>query len=244
MRFIKIVGLAFLASLAVGMVASATASAELGIFECHEESGRGWTLNAECLKFTGPGAGEEHTVKPITGATFTSKASGSTALETGANRVTCTAAQSAGEITSLTENKETIKFTSCTLASIGANCTTNAAGSEIVVPVSSKIVSYLNSANELKAGLLLALRNSGGENKLEISCTGTKVKVYGSVIGAIEPEDTTSLSFTVKFAQTGHVQEIPETNSLRVIFGGGATEKATLEGKVLLDFTLQVEIMG
>jgi hypothetical protein len=48
MRFIKIVGLALLASLAVGMVASASASAELGLFECTEGSGHGWTLNAEC----------------------------------------------------------------------------------------------------------------------------------------------------------------------------------------------------
>jgi hypothetical protein len=242
MRFIKVVGLALLASLAIGMVASASASAELGIFECTEGT-VATGLGSNCLA---GGASEKFTVKPITGATFTSKAVGNTVLATSSKTITCTGATNEGVITSLTEDRATIKFTGCT-ANGGVNCQslTGASAKEIVAPVSSKIVSILNSNNELKAGLLLAPRNASNVNEVEFECGGVKVKVYGSVIGAVEPEDVSAKSLTVKLTVTNGVQGIPETtNSLRAKFGSGATEKATQEGTALLDFTLNVEVMG
>jgi hypothetical protein len=240
MRFIKIVGLALLASLAISMVASASASATLGIFECAEGTAA-TGLGSNCLA---GGASEKFTVKPITGATFTSKAVGNTVLATASKTITCTGATNEGVITSLTEGRATIKFTGCT-ATGGVNCqSSTASAKEIVTPVSSKVVAY-TSGTETKAGLLLAPRTAGNVNEVEFECTGTKVKVYGSVIGAVEPEDKSSKSATVKFAVTGGVQEIAETtNSLRAKFGSGATEKATQEGVALLDFTLNVEVMG
>ncbi len=235
MRFIKIVGLALLASLAISMVASASASASLGVFECTLGSGTS-NLGSNCLAETGG----KFTVKPITGATFTSKAVGSTILATANNTIICLGATNTGEITSLTEDKATIKFTGCTLAG-GNSCETSGApnAKEIVAPVSSKIVSYTNGNDELKAALLLAPRTSGGANEVVIECDGIKVHVYGSVIGSITPEDPASLSFTAKYAVNSGVQEIAESaNSLRARFGSGGTEKATQEGEALLDFTL------
>ncbi len=242
MRFIKIVGLALFASLAVGMVASASASATLGIFECTAGSGVS-NLGSNCLTSTGG----EFTVKAITGATFTSKSvGGNTILTAGTKKIECAAATNEGVITSLTEDRATIKFTGCKEEPSGVNCETSGSGSgNLTVPVSSKIVSYTEGTN-LKAGLLLAPRNSTGVNELSFSCTGTAVKVYGSVIGAVEPEDTASASATVKFAvNASKEQEIQESsNSLRAKFAAGNTEKATQAGGALLDFTLQVEVMG
>jgi hypothetical protein len=80
MKFIKIVGLAFLASLAASMVASASASATLGGFECVLGSGHSG-LNSKCLA---GGATEEFTVKALTGAISTGKLIGSTVFQTAA----------------------------------------------------------------------------------------------------------------------------------------------------------------
>jgi len=242
MRFIKIVGLALLASLAVSMVAAASASAELGIFQCEKGVGTS-NLGSNCLTETNG----VYTVKPITGATFTSKA-GATVLATPSKKIECTTAKNEGVITSLTEDRATIKFSGCTSSS--NNCQTGTETGVLLVPVSSKIVSYTNSSNELKAGLLLAPRNASGENEVKFECGGVTDHVYGSVIGAIEPAGTTvadasSKSFSVKFVVTSGVQAITEkTNSLRARFSSGATEKATQEGEALLDFTLNVEVMG
>ena len=238
MRFIKIVGLALLASLAVGMIASASASAELGVFECVAGSGTS-NLGANCLT----SVGGTFTVKNITGATFTGKA-GTTALKSGSNEIKCTSATDEGVITSPTADRATIKFNGCTASS--NNCSTSNAttSKEILIGVSSKVVSYTENS-VLKAGLLLEPR-TGNENKIEIECGAVKDKVYGSVIGAIEPEDTSAKTATVKFVVTSGVQAIAEsTNSLRAKFGSGATEKATQEStEGLLDFTLNVEVMG
>jgi hypothetical protein len=244
MRFIKIVGLALLASLAVGMVASATASAELGLFECVSEPGKG-SLNPECLKFVG-GSGNEFSVKPVTGTNFTGKAlSANTVLTSGANSIVCTGALTTGKATSLTESVLTIKFTGCKNQG-GVNCETAGApnSTTIEAPLSGKIVS-VGSGSSLKAGLLLAPRNAAGANLLTINCTGSAVKVYGSVIGSIGPEDAQELSLQTTFKVNGGVQEIEEaTNSLRAVFAGGATNKATQEGVGLIDFALKVEVMG
>ncbi len=243
MKLINIIGLALLASFAISMVASASASATLGIFECTLGSGT-TNLGANCLEE----AGAEHTVKVITGATFTGKAVGATILTAGTKKIECAAGTNTGEITSLTEDKGTIKFSGCKETPSGVKCEApGGVGSGILlVAISSRIVSYTQNAT-LKAGLLLSVRNATGENKIEIECAGTKVKVYGSVVGSITPEDTASLSFTAKYVVTNGVQEISElstNSSLRAKFGGGATEKATQEGEALLDFTLKVEVMG
>jgi hypothetical protein len=242
MRSIKVVGLALFASLAISMVASASASATVGIFECVLGVGTS-NLGSNCLTL----AGGTYTVKEIVGAKFTSKATSTTVLTAGTKKIECTGATNEGVITSLTKDRATIKFVGCEEKPSDAKCETSGSGSgNITAPVNSEIVSYLNSSSELRAGLLLAPVNSAGENKLEFECVGTKVKVYGSVIGAITPESTTKLSFTVNFAlKTSGEQEIPESsNSLRAKFGSSVTEKATQKGEALLDFTLEVEIMG
>jgi hypothetical protein len=243
MRVIKIVGLAFLASLAISVVASASASAETvtGIFECAEGTAS-TGLGSNCLA---GGASEKFTVKTITGAKTTGKAIGSTVFATAAKEATCTGGTGEGIVTGLTEGFGTIKLTGCTLTG-GINCqTSGASAKEIALPVSSKIVSYLNSSGELRAGSLGAVRNAANANEATLECGGTNVKIYGSVIGSVTPEDTASLSFTGKLVVTQGVQEIQETtNSLRAKFGSGATEKATEEGTAVTSFALKVEIMG
>jgi hypothetical protein len=146
----------------------------------------------------------------------------------------------------LTEGVGTIKFTGCKSGS--NNCETAGApnSSTIEAPVSTKIVS-VGSGSSLTAGLLLAPRNAAGANLLTINCSGSNVKVYGSVIGSVGPEDAQELTLvtTFKLNSAGTEQAIPETtNSLRAVFGGGATNKATLEGVGLRDFALKVEVMG
>jgi hypothetical protein len=188
------------------------------------------------LKFTSGGTGNEHTVKPAL--------SGSAVFTFGAFSLPCTGAQATGKATSLTENVLTIKFTGCKNQG-GNNCETAGAPNDTTIeaPLSGKIVS-VGSGSSLKAGLLLAFRNARGANLLTISCSGTAVKWYGSVIGSIGPEDATELSLVTTFKVNGGVQDIEETNSLRAVFGGGATTKMTLEGVTLLDFALKVEVMG
>jgi hypothetical protein len=240
MKFVKIVGLAFAAAFVLGMVASASASAaSIGIFECEAKTG-GKYEDSACLKEVSSGGKFEE--KEIGGATYTSKAIGTTVLATAAKEVKCTGATNEGVITNRTEGRATIKFTGCKEGS-GNNCSTSGTGSEIVTAVSSKIVTYTETT--LKAGLLLAPRNASGANETVFKCAGTEVKVYGSVIGAVTPESEMSQSATVKFVVSGGAQKIPETtNSLRAKFASGATEKATQEGEALLDFTLKVEVMG
>ncbi len=240
MNPIRTIGLTLLASLAVSIVASASASATLGLFKCEPGIGNS-SLGANCLAETGG----TFTVKAATGARSTSKAGGETILAVGAKEIRCTAATSEGEVTSLTEGRGTIKFTGCAESPGGISCESPGAGAkEIVVPVSSKIVPYIE-ATTLKAGLLLGPRNSRGENKLELECSGIKVKVYGSLIGSVAPEDEMSLGITSKWVVNGGVQAIPETtNSLRAKFGSGATEKASEEGEALHGFASKVEVMG
>jgi hypothetical protein len=246
MKYIKIVGLALLASFAFSMIASATASAELGIFECEKGVGTS-NLGSNCLAETGG----TFTIKQIVGETFTSKAGKTVLAATGGLTVNCEKATNEGVVTSLTEDRATIKFSECTSATKKCH-NTSAAEAEgiLLIPVSSKIVSYFGSGGVLRAGLLLAPRNETGANETEFRCgntsTGTTIKVRGSVVGAITPEDENSLSFTVKFALSGSKQEITEKeNSLQAKEGNTAAyEPATEEGTTLLDFPLKVEIMG
>jgi len=240
MRLINTVGLALLASLAVGMLASASASATLGGFECVAGTGNSG-LGANCLAETGG----TFTIKAITGAKSTGKAVGSTVFATATKQVTCTGGTGEGVVTGPTEGFGTIKITGCREGSSGVNCETSGAGAGVLVfPVSTKIVSYLQNSI-LKVGLLGAVRNAAGANEVTIECAGTRVTLYGSVIGSVEPEDTASLSFTGKLVVTQGVQEIQETtNSLRAKFASGATEKATETGEAVTSFALKVEIMG
>jgi hypothetical protein len=78
MTSIKIVGLALFASLAISMVASASASATLGVFECVLGVGTS-NLGSNCLTL----AGGTYTVKDIVGAKSTGKAIGGTVLSVG-----------------------------------------------------------------------------------------------------------------------------------------------------------------
>jgi hypothetical protein len=237
MKFVKIAGLAFAAAFVLGMVASASAS--IGIFECEAKTG-GEYKTAACLEELANGGFEE---KEIAGAKYTSKAIGETILATPGKEIKCSGATvSEGVITNRTEGRATIKVTGCKEGA-GNNCSSSGTGTEIVVPVSSKIVTYTETT--LKAGLLLAFRNASGKNETVFICAGTEVKWYGSVIGSITPESEMSLSATVKFEVVAGAQKIPETtNSLRVKFASGPTEKATQKGEALLDFTLKVEVMG
>jgi hypothetical protein len=216
-------------------------SASVGVLQCEKvPAGSGKFATAGCLEEGAPAEFEE---KEIAGATFTSKSVGSTMFNIGSKELACTAATSEGVITSTTEEKATIKFTGCKEGAV--NCETTGAGTGVlIIPVSSKVVSYINGTS-VKAGLLLAPRTGLGENKVEFECAGTKVKMYGSVIGSLEPEDTATSAITAKYVVTSEAQAIPEaTNSLRVRFGSGATEKTTEEGTAVLGFTLQVEVMG
>src|SRR5271163_4846496 len=130
MRSIKVVGLALFASLAISMVASASASATVGIFECVLGVGTS-NLGSNCLTLTGG----TYTVKEIVGATFTSKASGATILAAGTKEIECKAATNEGVITSLTEDRATIKFTGCEEKPSGAKCETGAGSGVLLVPV-------------------------------------------------------------------------------------------------------------
>jgi hypothetical protein len=210
-------------------------------FECAQVAGNGKYNEASCLK---EGGTKEFEEKGITGAKFTAKAIAATIITAGAKKVECTGATSEGVVTSSTEDVATIKYTGCVEVSSGGNCeSTGAAAKEIVVPVSSKIVSYEGPSTN-KTGLLVSPRNSSGENKTEFECVGTKVKVYGSVTGALTPGGEMSLSFTAKWqlnaAGENTIKDVG--NELRVKFGAGATEKATQAGEALLDFTLKVEV--
>ncbi len=241
MRLIKTVRLAVLASLALSMAASVSASATLGGFECVAGTGTSG-LGSNCLAE----AGGTFTVKPLTGAKSTGKLVGSTVFTAGTKKIECTSGSGEGIVTSLTEGYGTAKATGCKEEPSGVNCESSGAGpGTLVFPVSVKIVSYLNSNGELKVGLLGALRNATGANEATFECAGTRVTLYGSVVGSVDPEDTMSLSFTAKLVVTGGVQEIQETtNSLRAKFASGATEKATEAGTGVTSFALQVEIMG
>jgi len=212
-------------------------------FECAQvTAGSGKYNEASCLK---EGGTKEFEEKGITGARFTAKAAGTTVITASAKKVECTGATSEGMVTSSTEDVATIKYTGCTESPGSINCeSTGAAAKEIVVPVSSKIVSYEGPSTN-KAGLLVSPRNSAGENKTEFECAGTKVKVYGSVTGALTPGGEMSLSFTAKWQlnAAGTENTIKDVgNELRAKFGAAATEKATQTGEALLDFTLKVEI--
>jgi len=242
MKVIRIVGLTFAAVLAAGLAASASATPVVGIFQCEKvPAGSGKFATAGCLK---EGAPKEFEEKEIVGATFTSKSIGGTVFNVASKEIVCTAATSEGVITSRTEDRATIKFTGCKERPSEINCQNGTTAQELVVPVSSKLVSFTD-ATSVKAGLLLAPRTANGENTVELECVGTKIKVYGSVIGSITPESEMSPSATVKYALgAGEEQAIPEReNSLRAKFGSGATEKATQQGEALLDFALDVEIM-
>jgi hypothetical protein len=79
------------------------------------------------------------------------------------------------------------------------------------------------------------------------------VEVRGSVIGAISPEDESSLSFTVLFATTGTgtttKQDIPDTakefeSKIGEEGSSAVFEPTTESAETLLDFPLKVEIMG
>lgn len=244
MKFIRIVGLALLAACAVGMIASASASATLGIFEC--EKGTATTgLGSNCLAETGG----TFTEKEIIGETFTSKAIGSSVLtQASGTAITCTGGTNEGVVTSRTEDRATIKFTGCTATGGSACSSTGASAKEIVSPVSSKIVSYLENGTTLRAGLLLAPRNAANQNlQSNITCGTLAVEVRGSVIGAISPEDVMSQSFTVKFAlNASNKQVIPDTvKPFEAKIGAtGSFEAATEKAETLLDFPLKVEIMG
>jgi hypothetical protein len=146
----------------------------------------------------------------------------------------------------LTESVLTIKFTGCAESPSGSKCETTGApaAGDLEVPLSAKVVS-LGSGTNLKAGLLLAVRNAKSENSLAFTCVGTAVKVYGSVTGSVGPEDAAELSLVTTFKVNSGAQEDQEaTNSLRAQFAGGATEKALQEGVGLIDFALKVEVMG
>jgi hypothetical protein len=211
-------------------------------FECAQvTAGSGKYNEASCLKAGGTKEFEE---KGITGAKFTAKAIAKTIITAGAKKVECTGATGEGVVTSSTEDVATIKYTGCTEEPSGFKCETSGAGAGVlVIPVSSKIVFYEGPSTN-KAGLLVSPRNSTGENKTEFECVGTKVKVYGSVIGALTPTGEMSLSFTAKWQlNAGGENTIKEVgNELRVKFASAATEKATLAGEALLDFTLKVEV--
>jgi len=246
MQLIKLIGLAFLASLAFAIVTTASATARgLGILECvNVGPNNGGFNDAACLV---EGGSHEYKENEVVGETFTSKASSTTVLATSGRKIECLGAMNEGEVTSRTEDEATVRFTGCKEAASGVECkSAGASAKEIETAVSSKIVS-LGSGTSLVAGLLLSPHNAGGENVMEFECVGTQIKVYGSVIGSIGPESLMSLSFTATLAvdSTTKEQEIEETtNSLRAKFAGGSTEKATLASVVLLDFPLRVEIMG
>jgi hypothetical protein len=239
MKFIKIAGPALIAAFVISMAASATASASVGIIECEAKTG-GKFEDSACLKEVSSGGAFEE--QEIVGSTGTSKAIGETIFQTAAKELKCSGATGEGVVTSRTEGRGTIKFTGCKEAG-GNNCSTSGTGSEIVMPVSTKVVSYTETT--LKAGGQSAVRNASGENVTAFKCAGTEDKVYGSVIGSLTPESEMSLSATGKFTVTEGKQTIPApTNSLRSKFGSAATEKTTIEGTASGTSSTKSEVMG
>jgi hypothetical protein len=158
MRYIKLVGLALLASLALSMIASGSASATAGIFECVGEPGTGWTLLPGCLVF-GTGGEGDATQKEVVGATFSGKILHSIVLKSGGIELKCTASTNEGRVTSKIEEKATIKFTGCKSEPGAQQCkTAGAAAEELLLPASSKIVSLGEPTNLTGRQLLLLAR--------------------------------------------------------------------------------------
>jgi hypothetical protein len=222
------------------MIASGSASASAGIFECVEEPGTGWTLKPGCLVFGAGGAGEEYTQKEIVGATFSGKILHSIVLKSGGIELKCTASTNEGRVTSKTEEKATIKFTGCKSEPGAQQCkTAGAAAEELLLPASSKIVSLGEPTNLTGRQLLLLVHEPAFE------CGTTMIHARGSAIGTFEFQDLMWTRYTAKWALNANGEQAitVKEQPLEVNVGSGF-ERATFKGEVLSIFGLQIEVMG
>jgi hypothetical protein len=171
------------------------------------------------------------------GRAFPAKVSSSTGLlvfsGSGIN-LECNSATASGEIESYEDGKATIAATGCQTAF--GKCKTGSKAGEIVASVTSKLVSYTNSKEEDKVGLLLAV------SQTKITCGGIPLEVKGSVIAALtsqEGKGATSLAFGLNLKEGK--QEIEEKEKpLEISVSGGKFEPATLTGELSESFEAEV----
>lgn len=249
MKKIRIIGMAFVAMLALGAVMASSAMAEVNTrpYFSNEKcvkvaKGAGHYSNSACT--TVSEGGEFELEASGTGTTFTST-SGEGFLEASKEQVKCKADTNTGKLTSSTEDEVTVTFTGCTTVvdELTLVCTTKGqavAGTIVTNPLVSKL-GFIKKGAPTEVGDSLKPKTGKVFATFECAFEGTTLatievgegvgKGGDSVIGKITPLNTSTKTYTLALKCVTGKQEFEkfEGGALDVLessTNGGAFERA------------------
>jgi len=256
MRKFRIIGMAFVAMLALGamMVSSASAEVNSRPYFSNEKcvkvaKGAGHYSNSTCTTVSEGGEFElEALAAGGGGVTFTSKSGLSLLVTTSGATVECEADTNTGKLTGPTTDEVTVTFTKCktTIGGMNLVCgTKGAAAGTIVTNLLSSKLGFIKKGAPTEVGDSLSPKTPKTFATFECSLGGVTVatievgegagKGGDSVIGKITPLNTSTANYTLTFkcatAPPSGVQEFTkfEGGALDVLessTNGGAFERA------------------